>query len=48
MVLTALWSGYAAIGTDDVRLGWLALGLAVPGVGAMIYGYRAMQRETDA
>lgn len=47
LIITSLWSGYAALGTGDTSLGWLAVGLGIPGAIAVVYGYRAMRRETE-
>lgn len=45
LLVVGLWSGYAALGIDDANLGWLALGLAVPGLVLLAAGYRWMTRE---
>lgn len=45
LLIAGLWAGYAALGTDDANLGWLALGLAAPGVALVVAGYRWMSRE---
>lgn len=45
LVLVSLWSGYAALGTNDTDLGWLTLLLLIPGLVLVVAGYRWMNRE---
>ena len=45
LIIVGLWTAYAASGTDDSNLWWLALGLALPGLGLAVAGYRWMNRE---
>ncbi len=45
LLVVGLWSGYAALGTEESELWWLALGLAVPGLVLVVAGYRWMNRE---
>ena len=45
VLIVGLWTAYAASGTDDPNLWWLALGLALPGLDLVVAGYRWMNRE---
>ncbi len=45
LVVVGLWTGFAALGTDDTNLGWLAFGLALPGLLFIVLGYRGINRE---
>ena len=45
LLVVGLWTAFAASGTDDRSLWWLALGLASPGLVLVLVGYRRMSRE---